>query len=135
MSDSDDFSELSCDLVHTGLVARVLMEKSVTKEFLKLESKQQARLLSNATVWASEHRPSSEQFNGNEGRCGGENDRMLVAIKARKIRLYGIIRRYRGLKTMIIVDIDVAKKQDLANPRILKRAKVKAISIDILCGD
>lgn len=135
MSDSDDFLGIDCDHVLMGTGARVLMLKSVTKEFLELESKKQARLLSNAKLWANDFRPSPEQFNGNEGRCGGKNDRMLVAVKAHKVRLYGISRRYLGIKTLLIVDIDVAKKQDQANPRILKRAKKKAILIDEQCGE
>lgn len=135
MSDSDEFSDIACDHVLDGAGARVLMLKAVTKEFFGLESKKQARLLSNAKLWANDYKPSSEQFNGNEGRCGGKNDRLLVAVKAHKVRLYGIIRRYRGMRTLLIVDIDVAKKQDLANPRIIKRAKIKAVNLDELCGD
>jgi hypothetical protein len=84
--------------VLTGKVARVLITRSTTKEFLTLESNKQARLLSNAKLWADGFRPSEEQFNGNEGRCGGSNDRMLVAVKAFKLRLYGFVRRYRSKK-------------------------------------
>jgi hypothetical protein len=135
MTDSDDFDEIECDHVLTGSVARVLMAKTVTQEFIAVESKKQARLLSNAKIWADGHPPNEEQFQGNEGRCGGENDRMLVAVKVHKIRLYGFVRRYRGKKTLLIVDIDVAKKQNKANPRILKRAKAAAVAMDAKCGE
>ena len=135
MSDSADFDDIDCDHVLTGRVARVLITKEVTREFLTLESKKQARLLSNAKLWADGYRPNQEQFNGNEGRCGGENDRMLVAVKAFKIRLYGFVRRYRSKKTLLIVDIDASKKQDKANRRILKRAKNNAVALDRKCGE
>lgn len=135
MADSDDFDEIDCDHVLTGSAGRVLMAKSVTQAFVALESRKQARLLSNAKIWADGHRPSDEQFQGNEGRCGGANDRMLVAVKVHKVRLYGFIRRYRTKKTLLIVDIDVAKKQNRANPRVLKRAKAAAVAMDVRCGE
>lgn len=135
MSDSDDFDEIDCDHVLTGQVARVLMSKTATKEFLTLPSNKQARLLSNAKLWADGYKPTEEQFKGNEGRCGGQNDRMLVAVKAFRIRLYGIVRRYKAKKTLLIIDIDPSKKQDRANPRILKRAKALAVALDERCGD
>jgi hypothetical protein len=134
MSDSDDFASVNCDHVLTGVIAQVLMAKSVTIDFCELESRKQARLLSNAKLWADGQRPSTEQFNGNEGRCGGDNDRMLVAIKVHKVRLYGFIRNYKSKKTLILVDIDPSKKQDRACPRILKRAKSRVRDMDTLCG-
>ncbi|MGB7374815.1 hypothetical protein [Pontixanthobacter sp.] len=135
MNDSDDFSDIDCELVHDGRVGRVLMSRKVVDEFVALESRKQAQLISRAKLWADGVPPTKEQFNGNEGRCGGENDRMLVAFKARKIRLYGFVRHYKNMKTLIIIDIDIAKKQDKANSRILTRAKVEAVSFDQKCGE
>ena len=134
MSDSDDFGSIECDHVLTGMTAQVLMAKSVTSEFFEVESRKQARLLSNAKLWADGLRPNSEQFNGNEGRCGGDNDRMLVAVKVHKVRLYGFIRSIRSKRTLIVVDIDPSKKQERACPRILKRAKNRVREMDTLCG-
>jgi hypothetical protein len=135
MSDSGEFDEIDCDHVLTGRAGRVLMLRTVTKEFVQLETQKQARLLANAKLWADGQRPSPEQFQGNEGRCNGENDRMLVAIKTHKIRLYGFIRSYRGVKTLIIADIDPAKKQNKAKKHILDRAKAAVVAIDKSCGD
>lgn len=135
MTDSDDdFDEIDCDHVLSGRAGRVLMVKSVTEEFLELETKKQARLLANAKLWADGQTPSPEQFQGNEGRCGGDNDRMLVAMKTHKIRLYGFIRQYKRMKTLIIVDVDAAKKQDKARSHILKRAKSAVQTVDKTCG-
>ncbi|WP_157726807.1 hypothetical protein [Qipengyuania flava] len=138
MSDSDDFSEIECELVLNGAGGRVLMSGSVIDEFMALDSRKQAQLLSRAKLWADGVRLTREQFNGIEGRCGGANDRMLVALKtskAMKTRLYGFVRHYRDQRTLLIVDMDTAKKQDKANPRILKRAKAAAVSLDERCGD
>lgn len=134
MSDSDDFASIDCDHVLTGMTAQVLMAKSVTAAFFELETRKQARLLSNTKLWADGQRPNGEQFNGNEGRCGGQNDRMLVAIKVHKVRLYGFIRRYKEKRTLILVDIDSDKKQNRACLRILKRAKGRVRDMDNLCG-
>ena len=135
MSDSDDFDEIDCDHVQTGASGRVLMVKSVTAEFLVLETKKQARLLANTKLWADGYNPSPEQFNGNEGRCGGPNNRMLVAVKIHKIRLYGFVRQYRKVKSLIIVDADMAKKQTRAKGHVLKRAKAAVLLMDQSCGD
>lgn len=135
MSESDDFEEIDCDHVLAGRVARVLIAKRITREFLELESNKQARLIANAKLWADGYQPSDQQFNGNEGRCGGDNNRMLVAVKAFKIRLYGFVRHYRGRKTLLIVEMDDSKKQNKANTRVLKRAKLAAVAMDIRCGD
>lgn len=135
MSDSDNFDEIDCDHVLTGRAGRVLMAKATTKEFFQLEAQKQARLLSNAKLWADGQRPSPEQFQGNEGRCGGDNDRMMVAVKTHKIRLYGFIRSYRNMKTLLIVDIDPAKKQNKAKKHILNRAKAEVVAVDKRCGD
>lgn len=135
MSDSEDFSDIDCDHVLTGATGRVLMAKVVTADFVQLESKKQARLISNAKLWADGLNPHSDQFQGNEGRCGGANDRMLVAVKVHKVRLYGFIRRIENMKTLIIVEIDSAKKQDKASPRMLRKAKSAVIDMDVICGD
>lgn len=58
---------------------------------------------------------------------------MLVAVKVHKVRLYGFIRSYRNQKTLMLIDIDADKKQNKANPRVLKRAKVAATALDAIC--
>ncbi|WP_232495996.1 hypothetical protein [Novosphingobium kaempferiae] len=135
MNDSDDYSDIDCEHVLSGAAARVLMAAKVVSEFMEVETRKQSQLLSRMKLWADGIPPSKEQFNGNEGRCGGANDRMLVAFKTNKVRLYGFVRHYRGVKTVIIVDIDAAKKQDKASPRILRRAKEAAVLFDGKCGD
>ncbi|TMM50195.1 hypothetical protein [Qipengyuania marisflavi] len=138
MSDSDDFSEIECEFVRDGTEGRVLMSRKIIDEFMALESRKQAQLLSRLQLWGNGVKLTREQFNGNEGRCGGEDDRMLVAVKtnkAMKTRLYGFVRHYREKRTLLLVAMDTAKKQDKANPRILKRAKAEAVSLDERCGE
>ena len=63
-----------------------------------------------------------EMFNANEGRTLKRN-KMLQAFKAFKVRLYGISTSVGEHRTFIIFDADIAKKQNKADPNILKRAK------------
>lgn len=135
MNDSNDFEDIDCEFVLVGRAGRVLMSASVVGEFQGIEARKQGQLLSRVKLWADGISLTKEQFNGNEGRCGGENDRMLVAVKTSKVRLYGFVRHYNDLKTLIIVDIDSAKKQDKANSRILKKAKQLVVLFDKKCGE
>lgn len=125
--DPDSFN---CDLMVSGCEGEVLIDKSVTKELLELDSIKQARLLSNAKLWADGRKPTREQANFSEGRCGGKFNRMLLAIKTHKVRLYGFIARINNKKTMVIVDIDPAKKQTKADKTVLKRAKNRVKEFD-----
>lgn len=138
MSDSNDFSDVDCEHVLTGRSGRVLILGSLVSDFMALDTRKQAQLMSRMKLWADGVPLTKEQFNGNEGRCGGDNDRMLVAVKTNnslKVRLYGFVRHLRSVRTLLIVDIDDAKKQDKASPRILMRARAKVVSLDERCGD
>jgi hypothetical protein len=61
-------------------------------------------------------------FNANEGRTP-RHEVLLQAFKTFKVRLYGFSSAVGGRRTFVIVDADPAKKQDRADPKILKRAK------------
>ena len=98
--------------------------KSLEAEFSAVEEKKKARFARIMELWCDDSRLTPEMFNANEGRSNGNI--LLQAFKAFKVRLYGFARQVAGLKTFIIVDIDPAKKQDRADPRILKRAKRRA---------
>lgn len=138
MSDSTDYANVGCEHVLEGQEGRVLMSHSILDRFFSLETRAQAQLMSRMKLWADGIPLTKEQFNGNEGRCGGGNDRMLVAVKtsvAMKTRLYGFIRHLRGKRTLIVVEIDTAKKQDKANPRVVGRAKSEVLFYDERCGD
>jgi hypothetical protein len=69
------------------------------------------------------HRLPPEKFK-KEGDFRDQQGGMvpIFAFKARKWRLYGTITQYGGLKCFIGVAVDSAKKQDRANPEILKTA-------------
>lgn len=60
MNDSNEYDEIECDHVLTGKVACVVMTRSVTKDFLAIETKKQARLLANAKLWADGYRLTDE---------------------------------------------------------------------------
>lgn len=73
-------------------------------------------------LWCEGRPLTPKMFNGNEGRTSRHN-LMLMAFKTFKTRFYGFSASVGGKRTFVIVDTDPAKKQDKADPTILKRAK------------
>lgn len=123
MSDDngDSADDLNCDSLEVSGRSQVLLWRPITKEWEKLEAKQQGRFARIMQMWCEGHQLTKEMFNGNEGRSPTHNV-MLQAFKAFKIRLYGFVTTINEMRSFIIVDIDPAKKQDKADPNILKRA-------------
>lgn len=108
----------------------VAIEKSLTKELKEIDDRKLARLLRIAELWCQGQQLTAEQFNGNEGRARrGDLNVMLQAFKTHKVRLFGIVMRFAGRRTFFIVDLDPAKKQNKADPAILKRAQGRALDL------
>lgn len=130
MIDECPYELMDCDFVTDGDGGAVIMQKEVTKDFVELETKKQAKLMANMRIWARGLKLTEEQMNFNEGRIDGESGRMLYAVKTHKVRLYCFIKSLLGKKTLIVVDMDASKKKDKADARILARAKRKASDFD-----
>src|SRR5262249_13233876 len=134
--EKEDFRQFECSLLATEALARVLIRDDAIKAFESVEERPLARLLRVMQLWSKGLPLTPEQFNANEGRCQkGSINRLLQAFKTHGIRLYGFTRRIVGKKTFIIVDVDPAKKQKKADPRILQRAKDRVISFEEEFGD
>ena len=108
----------------------VAIMANVEGDFGDVEEKKQAQLLRVAERWSGGHRLTPEQFNGNEGRArDGALSVMLQAFKTHKVRLYGIDIQIAGSRTFMIVDADIAKKRNKADPGRLKRAQDRALEL------
>ena len=119
-----------------GKTARVAIDESLVEELTDVDERKMARLTRIMELWTEGHQLTAEQFNGNEGRAKrGNLNVMLQAFKTHKIRLFGIVERVDGLKTFLIVGLDPAKKQNKADPKILKRAHERALDITKAVGD
>lgn len=127
MRDDTDESldSLECDLLAEAGGSRVVILRAVWKEFDALDDKNQGRFRRIMELWCVNERLTPEMFNANEGRSPKDN-LLLQAFKAFKVRLYGFVRTVQGTRTFIVIDVDPAKKQDRADPGILKRAKGRA---------
>lgn len=127
MSDDNDESldDLACDRLAAAAGAQVAITKEIREDYDALPTKQLGRFQRVMEMWCEGHKLPKEMWNSNEGRSAAEN-LLIQAIKAFKIRLYGFVRQVQGVKTFIIVDLDPAKKQDKADPTILRRAKGRA---------
>lgn len=120
-ADNDSLDKLDCMLLVDGGEAQVAIRSAVRKEYEGLQTQHRGRFKRIMEMWCEGHPLPTKMFNYNEGRSTGNI--MLQAFKAFKIRLYGFSRSVKGKNTFIIVDIDPQKKQDKADPGVLKRAK------------
>lgn len=121
----DSLGQIECDVLADHSGARVVIRQSIRKAFDALDDKAQGRFLAVMKRWCDDpSQLTSEMFNGNEGRSS-RHKVMLQAFKnnAAKARLYGFPLSIGGMWTFIILDSDTAKKQNKADPHILKRAK------------
>jgi len=119
---SESLDDLDCDALALAKASQVAVRRVIRKEYDSLAVEQRGRFKRIMEMWCEGHKLPGSMFNYNEGRTPAEK-LMLQAFKAFKIRLYGFCRIVGGVNTFIIVDIDPAKKQDKADPGILKRAK------------
>lgn len=121
----DSLEHIECDVLAEHSGARVVIRRAVRKVYDALDDRAQGRLSAVMKRWCDDpDQLTPEMFNGNEGRSSRHNE-MLQAIKnnAAKVRLYGFSFLVADKRTFIIVDADTAKKQNKADPNILKRAR------------
>lgn len=121
-AEDESLNQLECDLLAESGEARVVIRRKVRGDYDALSDQQRGRFQRIMEMWCEDKKLPPTMFNANEGRTKAHN-LMLTAFKAFKVRLYGFARRVGGVSTYIIVDMDPAKKQDKADPGILKRAK------------
>lgn len=60
---------------------------------------------------------------------------LMQAFKTHKVRLYGLVRNIEGHKVFVITGVDPAKKQNKADPKVLGKAKVRALDFAERLGD
>lgn len=119
--DDENLDDLDCEPLVRTAKSQVAITRRLVADYQGFEENKRARFESVMTRWCDGIPLTPEMFNTNEGRS--KNNIRLQAFKGFKIRLYGFDRKVASIRTFIIVEIDPAKKQDKADPRILKRAK------------
>lgn len=128
-NDDDSLDGLGCDeLASSEKGGRVGISRDIKREFDALDEKQRGRFIGIMKLWCEGRKLAPTMFNYNEGRSKQKN-LLIQAFKAFKIRFYGFERHLSDRRTFIIIDYDPAKKQDKADPNILKRAKTSADEI------
>jgi len=129
-------SSLGYEVLIVGPTASVAIAEFLQDELAEIDERKMARLTRIMELWTDGQQLTAEQFNGNEGRAKrGDVNVMLQAFKTHKVRLFGIVMRVDALRTFLIVDLDPAKKQNKADPKILKRAHDRALDLTIKAGD
>lgn len=115
-------AKVECDVLDERLGARVVIKRAIRSVYDSLDDQKQGKLKAIMRLWCEGRDLTLEMFNRNEGRTKVHNV-LLQAFKTFKVRLYGYSGNVGGKRTFVIVDSDPAKKQDKADPKILKRAK------------
>lgn len=129
---TDDADLKAFDLVPLASSSRgcVVIESKLKSAFDALDDKIKSQFLAIMDLWIEGRTLTDKQFNGNEGRAKrGSTNVMLCAFKRFKIRLYGFVHGFKGRRSFVIVELDPAKKQDKADPKILSRAKARALDL------
>lgn len=137
MKDATDtlLESLQCRVLarHGATIVAIWMH--IEEAYDAIDDKAQGRFLRLMEQWCEGRLPlTPKMLNTNEGRSR-RHETLLQAFKGFKVRLYGFVCTIKGSKFFIIVDIDPAKKQDKADPTILKRAKERVDNMeDIVRG-
>lgn len=121
---SDQSEDDSCHVIVDVAGRRVMIIKELKDQYERFPIKEQARFYRIMEMWCFGHNMPKKMLNKSEGRSPKGNI-LIQAFKAFKIRLYGFV----SGSDFIIVEIDPAKKQDKADPRMLDRAKTRADSM------
>lgn len=128
MSPGTALAKLGFEVLASTESACVAIDAALMKELDDIEPKKLSRLIRIMEIWCLGQQLTTEQFNGNEGRAKrGDLNVMLQAFKTHKVRLFGFVMKLERKRTFLIVDLDPAKKQNKADPNILKRAHGRAL--------
>lgn len=119
--DDETLDKLDCESLVRTAKAQVAIARRLLPEYRSFVDQKRARFEAVMERWCDGIPLTPEMFNANEGRS--KSGLLLQAFKGFKIRLYGFDRKVATLRTFLIVEIDPAKKQTKADPRVLKRAK------------
>lgn len=126
----DPYADLQCVPLAGTSLGCVVIQEDLKADFDALPEATRARFVRIMELWTERMALTQEQFNGNEGRAQkGDINVLVQAFKAFKIRLYGFPTEVGDRRSFLIVAIDPAKKQNKADPKILKRAKDRAIEL------
>lgn len=123
----ETIDSLDCKVLVETAKGQVAITRKLLPSFEQLADQKRARLEAVMRRWCDGVPLTAEMFNGNEGRTTAGI--LLQAFKGFKIRFYGFARQVASVRTFLIVDVDPAKKQDKADPKILSRAKSRADSV------
>jgi hypothetical protein len=118
--------------VAQGPDSTVAMTQSVYKTFSMVAAKARARIKRPMEKYAEEgpRHLNREQFRL-EMRCPSGRGSEKVAVycfKAWQVRVYGVRITMNEKPVFVCSEIDPSKKQDKANPKLIKQAAKKAIA-------
>lgn len=124
--DGDGLASRGAKTLLEGDGSRVGITTKTLKLWNKLDAMRRGRLKRTMVEWCAGRRLHREVFKsgGRYGQSAG--GRTIAVFKSWQVRLYGFEEPMDGIRTFIIVDADLAKKQDDADPDTISRLKLRA---------
>jgi len=125
-TEDDELAKQGGTVLVEGDEGRVGITAKALKEWNKLDATRRGRLKRTMKEWCAGRRLHREVYKsgGKYGKTKG--GRTIAVFKARQVRFYGFEEHMDGMRTFVIVDADLAKKQDDANPDTIARLKDRA---------
>jgi len=115
---------------------RVVVWEALAKEYRKIPTKDQGSLLRWMEIWSGDLdcAISTQRFKSQDSFTDQKGRKVQIwAFKSYQSRMYGFVRKVENKETFFVTAIDPAKKDDDADPAVLKRAKVEAFRVlDVL---
>lgn len=110
----------------TGDEGRVGISLKARKEWDKLDAAKRGRLKRTMIEWCAGRRLHREVFKSGGAYGKSKGGRTIAVFKAWQVRFYGYEALMDGIRTFIIVDADLAKKQNNADSDTIARLKERA---------
>jgi hypothetical protein len=120
------------EVVVEGDDRRVVMSGGLDKEYRKIAVKDKASLRRWIENWCGDVDgaiPDTRMKAQDRFSDVKERTVLVIAFKSYQARLYGFIRKVAEKETFFISAIDPDKKDDEADPKVLKKAKLEAFRV------
>ncbi len=123
---SDQLAKHGGIILVEGDEGRVGISTKALKEWNKLDAKRLGRLKRTMKEWCAGRRLHREVYKSGGTYGKSKDGRTIAVFKAWQVRLYGFEEHMDDVRTFVIVDADLSKKQNEASKDTITRLKDRA---------
>lgn len=108
----------------------VAFNKKAAKSFADVSDQARASLLTTFTLWCEGRQLPDGKHKRNEGRTSrGGRSVLRQAFAAQEVRIYGSVETVAGVEVFLLVDADLNKKRQRADPALLAEVSKKLFDL------